>query len=418
MPETHAVKTVLVVDDEKLFLASLSEGMKEFSGDFEVITAPNGKKAVEELKQREIDLVVTDLKMPVMDGFQLLLHMAGSHPDIPIIVMTAFCTPEIEKRVRELDAFELLEKPIDLQVLANKIREGIQHRSEGHVKGIMLFSFLQLIEIEQKTCTLKVRAAERKGTLHFSKGVLIDAVFADKVGEAAAMEIVCWEDAEIEIVNSAKKIRKRIERPLQNLLMDAAKEKDEAAFLSGDDEEILDSAGWFDEHPIERPTTDFVQTQPSPTNGNSPAGASLAASSTAGDAVSADHITLKEHIKTMANNIEHSLTELLNIDGAMAAALVDSESGMALGTAGGGVNLDVAAAGNTEVIKSKQKVMGSLGLKDKIEDILISLGSQYHLIRPLGTHSNLFFYLVLNRSKSNLAMARVKLTEVESGVQL
>ncbi|MDM7922068.1 MAG: hypothetical protein QUS14_07180 [Pyrinomonadaceae bacterium] len=120
----------------------------------------------------------------------------------------------------------------------------------------------------------------------------------------------------------------------------------------------------------------------------------------------------------MANNIQESLNQLLNLDGAMAAALVDSDSGMALGTAGTGVNLDVAAAGNTEVIKSKTKVMNSLGLKDKIEDILISLGNQYHLIRPLSQHSNLFFYVVLGREKSNLAMSRFKLSEIENQVQL
>jgi predicted regulator of Ras-like GTPase activity (Roadblock/LC7/MglB family) len=120
----------------------------------------------------------------------------------------------------------------------------------------------------------------------------------------------------------------------------------------------------------------------------------------------------------MANNIQESLDQLINLDGAMAAALVDSDSGMALGTAGGGLNLDVAAAGNTEVVRSKSKVMSSLGIKDKIEDILISLGTQYHLIRPLSTHKNLFFYVVLNRSKSNLAMSKIKLSEIENLVQV
>jgi CheY-like chemotaxis protein len=109
MPAKEFVKTVLVVDDEKLFLASLTEGMKDFASDFAIVTASNGRKALDELRQREIHLVVTDLKMPVMDGFQLLAHMMNEFPDIPIIVMTAFLTPDIERKVRELDAFELLE---------------------------------------------------------------------------------------------------------------------------------------------------------------------------------------------------------------------------------------------------------------------------------------------------------------------
>ena len=120
----------------------------------------------------------------------------------------------------------------------------------------------------------------------------------------------------------------------------------------------------------------------------------------------------------MANNIQESLDQLIDLDGAIAAALVDSDSGMALGTAGGGLNLDIAAAGNTEVIRSKAKVMSSLGIKDKIEDILISLGTQYHLIRPVTNHKNLFFYVVLGREKSNLAMSRMKLSEIENLVQI
>ena len=112
-------------------------------------------------------------------------------------------------------------------------------------------------------------------------------------------------------------------------------------------------------------------------------------------------------------NVKDSLAKVLEIDGALATAVVDSSSGMMLGSAGGGVDLEVAAAGNTEVVRSKRKTMAALKLNDSIEDILITLGKHYHLIRPLGTNDALFFYLVLDKSKGNLAMARHKLAAVE-----
>ena len=111
--------------------------------------------------------------------------------------------------------------------------------------------------------------------------------------------------------------------------------------------------------------------------------------------------------------IKQTLDELLSLDGALCCAIVDSSSGMMLGAAGMGVDLEVAAAGNTEVVRAKMKVMRQLGLNDVIDDILITLGKHYHIIRPMSRKEGVFIYFVLDKSKSNLALARRKTQDVE-----
>lgn len=121
-------------------------------------------------------------------------------------------------------------------------------------------------------------------------------------------------------------------------------------------------------------------------------------------------------------DVDVSLKECMTIAGALGAALVDYTSGMTLGTAGGGRDLDleVAAAGNTEVVRAKMRTMNDLGLKESIEDVLITLGSQYHLIRPLKSSrgEGLFLYIALQKSSANLAMARRQLQAIEQDLHV
>ncbi|GII56711.1 hypothetical protein Pth03_51000 [Planotetraspora thailandica] len=121
-------------------------------------------------------------------------------------------------------------------------------------------------------------------------------------------------------------------------------------------------------------------------------------------------------------NMDISLKEMLAIDGAIGAAVVDYGSGMALGTLGGSKELDlqIAAAANTEVVKAKLRAMDALQLQDSIEDILITLSSQYHIIRPLAGRSGkgLFLYLALDRNRANLAMARHHLRVIEDKLEV
>jgi hypothetical protein len=118
--------------------------------------------------------------------------------------------------------------------------------------------------------------------------------------------------------------------------------------------------------------------------------------------------------------VELALKETMAIEGAVGAALVDYTSGMALGVLGGTKDLDlnVAAAGNTDVVRAKTRTMEMLNITDQIEDMLITLGKQYHLIRPVSGRAGkgLFLYLVLDKDRANLAMARHQLRGIEGQI--
>lgn len=120
-------------------------------------------------------------------------------------------------------------------------------------------------------------------------------------------------------------------------------------------------------------------------------------------------------------NLSNALTGIMQIPGAIGVAVVDLESGMSLAqSGGGGLNLDVAAAGNTEVVRAKMRTMKELGLSDEIDDILITLGTQYHVIRPLAGKGNagLFVYVAFDRAQANLAMARHKVADLSKSIQV
>ncbi len=120
----------------------------------------------------------------------------------------------------------------------------------------------------------------------------------------------------------------------------------------------------------------------------------------------------------MNTSINKCLDTLMQINGAQAVALVDYDSGMLLGEAGSGVDMELAAAGNTEVLRAKMKTAEALKLNDSIEDVLITLGRAYPVLRPVAAPKGLFFYVVLDRQKSNLALARRMVLDVETSLSL
>ncbi len=223
------MKYVLIVDDEESLLLTIQAGFDGYKDKFEVVTASNGLEAVKVLESMPISLVVTDLKMPKMDGFELLSHLKNEFPQIPAIVMTAFGTPEIETRLSQTGMIRMLEKPVDFEELTQLIISLLdQDFTGGTLTGISLPSFLQLIEMEQNTCLMEIMTAVGQGLLYFKKGVLCDAVFGDAKAEEAAVTMLAMEDVKISFRNlPSKKLKKRINKNLMSLIMEGARLKDE-----------------------------------------------------------------------------------------------------------------------------------------------------------------------------------------------
>lgn len=221
------MKNILIADDEKPFLLSLKDGLKEHADSFCVFTAEHGGEAVSILQSQPIDLLVTDLKMPVMDGFELLAHMSRHHPTLPVIVMTAFGTQDIEERLSKVDNFHYIEKPLDIDHLAVAIYKALGDASRSYIRGINLATFLQLVQMENKTCTLKIKSRHGRGFLHIKKGELYAAETETASGEKAAYEIVCWDNPEIEMETICRRKEREIDTSIEFILLEAFRMEDE-----------------------------------------------------------------------------------------------------------------------------------------------------------------------------------------------
>jgi CheY-like chemotaxis protein/predicted regulator of Ras-like GTPase activity (Roadblock/LC7/MglB family) len=226
------MKKIVIVDDENNFLLSLKDGLSEFSDTFSILPANNGQEALGILAEEEVHLVITDIKMPVMDGFELLAAMSNDYADIPVIVMTAFGSSEIEDRLDSMGAFQYVEKPIDFDVLTEKVHEGLAAAEKGHITGVSLSSFMQLLSLDKKTCTLKIKSGHHVGTIFFANGELLHAFTESLQGQDAALEISCWDPVEIEIQHLCRQREQVIDAPLGYILIESARMKDEKAELA------------------------------------------------------------------------------------------------------------------------------------------------------------------------------------------
>ena len=261
--------------------------------------------------------------------------------------------------------------------------------------GKPLSELIRMLEIGGFSVTVVVRHRQQTGEIQFSIGVPVAAAMDKLTAEDAVLTMLAWKNPQIALQTTPVKSAVPITWSCQELLEYAVqhpgllKPVKAAPAPSTPVEERVEPKGV---RSAVVSVSAVPQATQSPLGGNN-----------------------MSNVATMSN-VKEVLAQCMQIEGAIAVAIADYSSGMALGTAGGGMNLDVAAAGNTDVVRAKMRVMKELGVQDGIEDILITLGKQYHLIRMSPKHGSLFFYLALDKNVANLAMARHKLTTLANAL--
>jgi DNA-binding response OmpR family regulator/predicted regulator of Ras-like GTPase activity (Roadblock/LC7/MglB family) len=423
---SHPTKKLLLVDDEEALVWSLSSRLGKARPSYLVDTAHDGATALEKIHRSPVDLLVADIRMPGMSGIDLIIEARRLQPSLPVVMMTAFKTPDA-LQLANAAATSFLDKPFEFERFLSVVDAALATKANGFSGAISvqtLPDIVQLYLVSNATGALRIRHGHDEGEIWFREARIVHATHSSGLeGEEAFYAIMVWSGGDFSMRVGAQPVRDTIANNPTELLMESCRLLDERRYGDGI---MSQRTGWTITPPSDPESLfgdDFgpsAPSQPAPSapqaSPQSPARApSPGTQSPPPTQTSSPNQPPKEN--TM--NIKDSLAKLNNIDGFIGAALVDGDSGMLLGHEGGGsMNLEIAAAGNTEVVKSKRKTISNLGLKESIEDILISLTKQYHLIRPLRSRPTLFFYVALDRSRANLAMARIALADVEQDLQV
>ncbi len=194
-------KTVLIIDDDPLYVDLVAQGLRLAFPEFVVLSMDNGGEALALIDDQGVNLVITDLCMPEVDGLDVLLKLKEKGAVVPTIVLSGFGATKAADLARDFGTRLFLEKPVDFDVLSDGVRRILQSEPEvpTPAPGSRVVSFLRLMELYQKTGTLQIQSNERQGEIQFENGSLTHAVTGTWAGNPALLEILGWQSPEIRV---------------------------------------------------------------------------------------------------------------------------------------------------------------------------------------------------------------------------
>jgi len=370
------VTKILIVEDDASQARLLARAISVRRPEYTVITAPNGEDATRLLSEEEVDLVLTDLQMPGMNGLELLAWLLQNRPNLPVFTMTAYGTAETLAQLGSYGSIECFVKPVDIGRVVEHMSDSLSQSIRGHVQNLSLASFLQLVEMERKTCTLKIEHQGNRGTLYVRKGVLIDARCGDASGEDAAITILTWEGPSIAISGTCLVQHQAIDKPFSFLILEAMRLQDESARTPADTA-VAEPESELQAAPASKEATR------SQVNGSTPPAPARA---------------------------------LLDVPpSALAVAVVDTDTGVVMARGQrGGVPLEELASMAAELLRHELLAVSLLDESERVRELVVASKRCCELIRPLLDVPGVFLFMIFDSAETNLVMARLELERLLS----
>ncbi len=393
-------RRVLIVDQ----YTALHEELVECAGvaglPMSFLHASSYPDALESVRRNDVDAIVVELRPDTDSGLELLWWMTNHRPQVVAFAMSP-TNRAADKVVLDELFIECFQTPLDCDAMLRVLAQRVKSSVRGQFRNITLPSILQILEAERATCLLRVTSPMGEGCLGVVRGELRHATANEVIGDEAAIEIFGWSDVRVDAL-SRRSRHQDVNESITYLVMEAMRRLDDAGVAVDDQSDV------------------FLAMPPlSPTSERAPEGSvegppdmlsrSPDSSLTPSETVARLH-AVEERRKSMPT--EQELVDVLkSIEGSaggfVAASLVDLGSGMPLATHSVRSDFDLAAASayNSELVKQKLQIMKTLGISGTIQDMLITLDEQIHLIKMISNQT--FLYLAVMKAQSNLAIVRM-----------
>ena len=240
MGDKDKLKQVLIVDDEEDILWSLQNNLCNDSLKVDILSASSGEQALEILNQsKQIDLVITDIKMPGISGLDLLIEIKNRYPYTSVIVMTAFPSNEYKREAILKGSLHFLEKPFDINELREMVTLALKEDNmfKGTVAGVGLTDVIQIKALSGVNSALRVKEGNHQGIIYFESGRIVHAICDDLEGEEAFYQIMEFNGGLLDSINVTEMPAHTIEIPVEALLMEGVRRMDEksAALAIGEE---------------------------------------------------------------------------------------------------------------------------------------------------------------------------------------
>jgi DNA-binding response OmpR family regulator len=192
------LKRVLIVDDEETLTWSMAKSLSKDRDKYEVMIANNGKEALNLFKKNRIDLLISDIRMPDINGLDLLVRIKKEHPETKVIIMTAYGSSDVQKEANRRGSLFYIEKPFEISDVRKIIVDLIGKKKgfQGEIFGLQLADIIQLNCLSRVTTSLTVTKDGERGIIYLNEGEIVHAECGEEKGTDAFYTILSWEEGE------------------------------------------------------------------------------------------------------------------------------------------------------------------------------------------------------------------------------